>query len=66
MRASTGDELVVRGHHVGERDRRGMIAEVRGQDGGPPYLVRWADGRQSTFFPSSDTAVDHIPRPGPA
>jgi len=63
MKASAGDELIVRGRHVGDHDRRGVITEVHGPGGGPPYLVRWADGRQSTFFPESGTEVEHVPLP---
>jgi Domain of unknown function (DUF1918) len=59
MRADVGDELVVKGHHVGDQDREAVILEVHGKDGAPPYLVRWSDGHQSVFFPSSDTAVEH-------
>ena len=39
MKAQVG-ELIVKGLHVGNPDRRGVITEVRGKDGGPPYLVR--------------------------
>lgn len=60
MQANVGDELVVKGHHVGDEDRRGVVIEVHGDDGAPPYLVRWNDGHQSVFFPSSDTVVEHI------
>lgn len=60
MQANAGDELVIKGHHVGDEDRRGVIVEVHGKDGAPPYLVRWNDGHQSVFFPSSDTVVEHI------
>ena len=63
MKAKVGDELVVKGHHVGDKDRRGVITEVHGEDDGPPYLVRWDDGHESTFFPSSDTVVEHISLP---
>jgi hypothetical protein len=63
MKANVGDELVVKGHHVGDQDRRGVIIEIHGADGGPPYLVRWSDGHESTFFPSSDTVVEHIRLP---
>ena len=61
MRASVNDRLVVRGHHVGDPDREAVILEVHGDNGSPPYVVRWGDGHQSTFFPSSDTVVEHHP-----
>ncbi len=60
MKAQVGDELVVKGAHVGDVQRRGVIIEVHGQDGAPPYLVRWSDGHESSFFPSSDTVVEHV------
>jgi len=63
MKAQAGDELIVRGLHVGDPDRRGVITEVHGRDGGPPYLVRWSDGHESSFFPSSDTVAEHVPLP---
>ena len=66
MKARVGDELVVKGLHVGDAERRGVITEARGEDGGPPYLVRWSDGHESSFFPSSDTVVEHIPLPAGA
>jgi hypothetical protein len=61
MRAEVNDAIVVRGHHVGDQDRKGMIIEVHGEDGTPPYLVRWDDGHESVFVPSSDTVVEHYP-----
>jgi hypothetical protein len=61
MKASVGDRLVVKGHHVGEPDRDGEVLEVHGQDGGPPYLVRWEDdGHVGLFFPSTDAIVEHF------
>jgi hypothetical protein len=60
MRASVGDRIVVRGHKVGEHDRDGEILEVHGDDGAPPYVVRWSsDGHESTFFPGSDALIHH-------
>jgi Domain of unknown function (DUF1918) len=59
MRAEIGDEIVVRGRHVGDEDRRGTIVEVHGEGGAPPYLVRWDNGHDSVFTPSSDTMVEH-------
>jgi Domain of unknown function (DUF1918) len=63
MKAQVGDELVVKGLHVGDQDRKGVIVEVRGAEGGPPYLVRWSDGHESSFFPSAGTVTEHIPLP---
>jgi hypothetical protein len=63
MRADVGDRLIIRGHHIGEPDRDGEILEVRGVDGGPPYLVRWEDdGHEGLFFPGTDAVVDHFGR----
>lgn len=59
MRANAGDELVIKGHHVGDADRKAVIMEVHGGDGAPPYRVRWSDGHESVFFPSSDAVVEH-------
>jgi hypothetical protein len=62
MKASVGDRLVIKGHHVGDPDRDGEILEVHGEDGGPPYLVRWEeDGHVGLFFPGSDATVEHFP-----
>lgn len=65
VNAQVGDRLVIKGHHVGEPDRDAEILEVRGEDGGPPYLVRWDDdGHEGLFFPGSDAVVEHIPHKG--
>ena len=61
MRATIGDELVIKGHHVGDADRKAVIMEVHGEDGAPPYRVRWSDGHESVFLPSSDTLIEHHP-----
>ncbi len=63
MKAQVGDELVVKGRHVGDHDREGVIIEVRGEAGGPPYLVRWSDGHESSFYPASGTVAEHISLP---
>lgn len=59
MQASVGDELTVKGRQQGMEERHGLIIEVHGEDGAPPYLVRWRDDKESIFFPSSDTVVEH-------
>ncbi|MCI0686460.1 MAG: DUF1918 domain-containing protein [Sporichthyaceae bacterium] len=58
MRASVGDRLHVHGNHVGERDRIGEILEVRGTDGGPPFLVQFEDGHTRLVFPGPDAVVE--------
>jgi effector-binding domain-containing protein len=69
MRASVGDELIVHGAHLGEPGRDGEILEVRGEGGGPPYVVRWSDtGHETLYFPGSDATVHHFEHdalPGP-
>ena len=61
MQATVGDRLVIKGHHVGEPDRDAEILEVRGRDGGPPFVVRWEeDGHESLTFPGSDAMIEHF------
>jgi len=64
MKAHVGDELVVKGCHVGDPERRGVVVEVHGADGEPPFLVRWSNGHQSSFYPSSDTVVGRLQSDG--
>ena len=65
MNAAVGDRLVVHNVHVGEKGRDGEILEVHGEDGGPPYLVRWSDnGHESLFFPGPDAVVQHFAHEG--
>ena len=60
--AEPGDTIVIRGHAVGRKERKGTIVEARGADGGPPYVVHWLDDPHEEphdvlFFPGSDTNV---------
>jgi hypothetical protein len=65
MKATVGDRIVVKGHHVGEPERDGEVLEVHGPEGGPPYLVRWGDsGHTALFFPGPDAVVQHFDRAG--
>jgi hypothetical protein len=57
MHASVGDHLVVEGRTVSMHRREAEVLEVRGEDGGPPYLVRWEDGHESLAFPGPDAHV---------
>lgn len=58
MKATVGDKLVIRGHAVGRPERRATIVEIRGEDGGPPYVVHWDDD-------PADEPQDHLFFPGP-
>lgn len=61
LSASPGDQLVIHGHHLGEPDRDAEILEVLGDDGAPPYRVRWEDsGEVTELFPGSDASVRHL------
>jgi len=64
LRASAGDRLVVGAHYLGEPPRDAEILEVLGENGGPPYRVRWEDdSHESIVFPGPDTFVEHFERP---
>ncbi|MBP2322683.1 hypothetical protein JOF56_003068 [Kibdelosporangium banguiense] len=58
MQATVGDRILVHGKNVGLADQRGEIVEVRGTNGGPPYLVRFADGHEGLVFPGPDCVVE--------
>ena len=58
MNANVGDRIVIRGHQVGDVNKEGLILEVHGEAGGPPYVVRWLDGHEGLFFPGSDAVVE--------
>jgi hypothetical protein len=58
MHASVGDHLHVHSRTVGEHDHVGVIVEVRGTDGAPPYLVRHPDGHETLVFPGPDAVVE--------
>jgi hypothetical protein len=61
MKASVGDRIVINGHRNSEVERDCEVLEVRGADGGAPYLVRWGDsGHEALFYPGSDATVQHF------
>jgi hypothetical protein len=60
LRASPGDRLLVKGHFVGDAAKDGEIIEVLGEEGAPPYIVRWEDGHESRVYPGSDISVQHF------
>jgi hypothetical protein len=57
LHASVGDRLVVDGRSPDIPTREGEILEVHGENGSPPYIVRWADGQESAVYPGPNAHV---------
>jgi len=57
MDAQIGDRIIIRSKHVGVGERSGEIVEILNDPAGKHYRVRWDDGHETTFFPSSDPTV---------
>ncbi|MDN5795164.1 MAG: DUF1918 domain-containing protein [Intrasporangium sp.] len=51
MKAKVGDAITMTTERVGQVNRQGVIREVHGADGGPPYLVEWSDGHTGLINP---------------
>ncbi|QYX81307.1 DUF1918 domain-containing protein [Streptomyces akebiae] len=60
MQAAKGDTLLVHGRTVGHHDRTAEVLEVLGQNGNPPYKVRFDDGHEALMSPGPDTVVRHL------
>ena len=56
-KAHPGDIVTVEGHKVGDARRIGEIVEVLGERDHEHYRVRWEDGHESLFYPSSDATI---------
>ncbi len=60
MQAHQGDRVVIKGHRIGEADRKGEVLESRGPDSSAPFLVRWDDsGHTTLLFPGTDALIEH-------
>lgn len=58
MKADVGDWLVIKGTTTELADQRGLIIDVHGVDGSPPYVVRWLEtDHVATVFPGADAVV---------
>jgi hypothetical protein len=60
MKANVGDRLVVESGSAEQHRREGEILEVHGEQGAPPFVVRWSDGHEGLCYPGPDAHV----RPG--
>ncbi|MDV7244136.1 MULTISPECIES: DUF1918 domain-containing protein [Rhodococcus] len=59
MHVAVGDRLHVQGRVVGAHAHTAEVVEVHGENGEPPYLVRYDDGREALVFPGPDAWVEH-------
>jgi hypothetical protein len=57
MQANVGDRIIVRSNKVGQPEREAEVLEVRGPDGGSPFVVRWTDGHEALFYPGTDARI---------
>ena len=61
MHAEPGDQLVIKGHRMGQPDRKGEVLEARGADGTAPFVVRWDDtGHTTILYPGTDCEVHRV------
>jgi Domain of unknown function (DUF1918) len=61
LHARVGDQLVILSATLDRPVRDGEIIEIRGPDGSPPFLVRWADDDRTTLvFPGPDARVHSL------
>lgn len=61
MNAAVGDQILIVSNILDRPIREGVVLEVRGAGGEPPYVVRWSDdGHVSLVFPGSDARIRHI------
>ena len=57
MHASVGERIRFHGRTVGAPDHSGEIVTVRGDDGQPPYVVRFDDGHESLVYSGADCEI---------
>jgi hypothetical protein len=62
MKGNVGDEIIVEGRTLGEPRRTGEVLEVLHSGDVTHYRLRWDDGTECVFYPSSDT---QFVRPSP-
>lgn len=51
MRANPGDHIILAPPTIEGKLREGEVVETRGEDGQPPYVVRWSDGHDALLYP---------------
>lgn len=48
---------MVEGRTVDTPRRTAEILEVHGENGAPPYVVRWSDGHEGLVYPGPDAHI---------
>lgn len=51
MRARPGDRIILAADRVDQPTREGIVTEVRGPDGQPPFVVEWSNGHTGLLYP---------------
>lgn len=59
IHAQVGDQIVVDSDELGHPPRRGEVLEVLGSGESQHYRIRWDDGHESIFFPSTSAHAVH-------
>jgi len=57
MRANPGDRIILAAPTVDGPLRDGEVLETRGDDGAPPYLIRWSDGHEGLLYPGPGSVL---------
>ncbi|GAA4123699.1 hypothetical protein GCM10022415_29120 [Knoellia locipacati] len=57
MRALPGDHIILAPPSVDGPLREGEVIETRGQEGQPPYVVRWSDGHEGLLYPGPGSVL---------
>ena len=58
MEAQVGDRIKIESNRAGGGQRSGEIVEIITGPAGNCYRIRWDDGHETSFFPSSDASVE--------
>jgi hypothetical protein len=57
MRARPGDRIILASPTIDGPVRDGEVLETRGDDGEPPYVVRWSDGHEGLLYPGPGSVL---------
>ena len=61
MRAKPGDRIILAAPVIDGPLRDGEVIEARGDDGAPPYLIRWSDGHEGLLYPGPGSVLRITP-----